>query len=151
MAKTVVVGGAIYLIFQFWGINVTAWLASAGIIGIAIGFAAKDTLANFFAGIFILADTPYNLGDYINLDTGERGKVVHVGLRTTRLLTRDDVEVQEIGTGGFHRSDGRDQFTGWIDLDRHLAGLHIEAQAVGLRLAGHGTLLGHGHVGAVEP
>jgi MscS family membrane protein len=93
LSKVVFIAAAIYFIFIFWNINVSAWLASAGIIGIAVGFAAKDTLANLFSGIFILTDAPYKIGDYINLDTGERGKVTHVGLRSTRLLTRDDVEV----------------------------------------------------------
>jgi small-conductance mechanosensitive channel len=58
-----------------------------------VGFAAKDTLANLFSGFFIVADAPYKIGDYITLDTGERGKVSAIGLRSTRLLTRDDVEV----------------------------------------------------------
>jgi small-conductance mechanosensitive channel len=71
----------------------TAWLASAGIIGIAVGFAAKDTLANLFSGVFILADAPYKIGDYIVLDSGERGKVTAIGIRSTRILTRDDVEI----------------------------------------------------------
>ncbi len=71
----------------------TAWLASAGIAGIAIGFAAKDTLANLFAGVFILADSPYKIGDYVVLDSGERGQVTHIGIRSTRLLTRGDVEI----------------------------------------------------------
>ena len=84
---------SIYLIFSSWNIDMTAWLASAGIAGIAIGFAAKDTLANLFAGVFILADSPYKIGDYIVLDSGERGKVTHIGIRSTRLLTRGDVEI----------------------------------------------------------
>lgn len=84
---------AIYLIFSSWHIDMTAWLASAGIVGIAIGFAAKDTLANLFAGVFILADSPYKIGDYVVLDSGERGKVTHIGIRSTRLLTRGDVEI----------------------------------------------------------
>jgi len=46
-----------------------------------------------FSGIFIVADAPYKIGDYIVLDTGERGQVTHLGMRSTRLLTRDDVEV----------------------------------------------------------
>jgi small-conductance mechanosensitive channel len=71
----------------------TAWLASAGIAGIAIGFAAKDTLANLFSGVFILADGPYKIGDYVVLESGERGKITQIGIRSTRLLTRDDVEV----------------------------------------------------------
>lgn len=84
---------AVYFIFRAWRIDMTAWLASAGIVGIAIGFAAKDTLANLFSGVFILADAPYKLGDYVVLDSGERGKVTAIGLRSTRLLTRDDVEI----------------------------------------------------------
>lgn len=91
--KILIVGAALYILILSWGVNPTAWLASAGIVGIAVGFAAKDTLANLFSGFFIVADSPYRLGDYIILDTGERGRVTHVGIRSTRLLTRDDVEV----------------------------------------------------------
>jgi MscS family membrane protein len=82
-----------YILLDIWGINPVGLLASAGIVGIAVGFAAKDTLANLFSGVFILADRPYKLGDYVNLDTGERGKVTHIGIRSTRILTRDDIEV----------------------------------------------------------
>jgi MscS family membrane protein len=88
---TILVGS--YVLLLIWGINPIGWLASAGIVGIAVGFAAKDTLANLFSGFFIVADAPYKIGDYITLDTGERGKVSAIGLRSTRLLTRDDVEV----------------------------------------------------------
>ncbi len=59
----------------------------------ALSFAAQDTLSNLFAGVAILADRPYKIGDFIVLDSGERGQVTHIGLRSTRLLTRDDVEV----------------------------------------------------------
>ncbi|MFW6080406.1 MAG: mechanosensitive ion channel family protein [Desulfosalsimonas sp.] len=82
-----------YALLQVWDVDATAWLASAGVIGIAVGFAAKDTLANLFAGFFIIADAPYKLGDYVVLDSGERGEITKVGIRSTRLLTRDDVEV----------------------------------------------------------
>jgi MscS family membrane protein len=91
--KLLIVGGAAYFAFVAWRINIATWLASAGIIGIAVGFAAKDTLANLFSGIFILADAPYKTGDFIILDNTIRGVVVDIGIRSTRLLTRDDVEV----------------------------------------------------------
>jgi small-conductance mechanosensitive channel len=91
--KILLIGLAAYIFMLIWGINPTAWLASAGVIGIAVGFAAKDTLANLFSGISIVADAPYKIGDYVVIDTGERGKVTHVGMRSTRILTRDDVEV----------------------------------------------------------
>jgi small-conductance mechanosensitive channel len=91
--KTLLVGAGAYIFMLIWGINPTAWLASAGVIGIAVGFAAKDTLANLFSGISIIADAPYKIGDFIVLDTGERGQVTHLGMRSTRMLTRDDVEI----------------------------------------------------------
>ncbi|MCG2715730.1 MAG: mechanosensitive ion channel family protein [Candidatus Marinimicrobia bacterium] len=91
--KVVVIGGSIYFIFIAWHINVTSWIASAGIVGIVVGFAAKDTLANLFAGVFILADTPYKIGDFIILEDVIRGQVTDIGIRSTRLITRDDVEV----------------------------------------------------------
>ncbi len=84
---------AVYFVFLAWNIDVTAWLASAGIVGLALSFAAKDSLSNLFAGVSIIADAPYKTGDFIVLDTGERGMVSHIGLRSTRILTRDDVEI----------------------------------------------------------
>ncbi|HHC75013.1 MAG TPA: mechanosensitive ion channel family protein [Thiothrix sp.] len=92
-SKVIIIVIALYITFDIWTIDMTAWLASAGVIGIAIGFAAKDSLANLFSGAFILADAPYKINDYIVLDDGTRGKVTHIGLRSTRLLTRDDVEI----------------------------------------------------------
>ena len=91
--KIILIAAVAYFLLAIWGINPTAWLASAGVIGIAVGFAAKDSLANLFSGIFIVADAPYKLGDYIVLDSGERGAVVSLGMRSTRLLTRDDIEI----------------------------------------------------------
>jgi small-conductance mechanosensitive channel len=91
--KAAVFGGAAYGVLLAWDVNVTAWLASAGILGIAIGFAAKDTLSNLFSGVFILADAPYKIGDYVVLGTGERGRVTDIGIRSTRVLTRDDIEI----------------------------------------------------------
>jgi len=91
--KLLLAGLFVYLFFLVWGIDATAWVASAGIIGIAIGFASKDTLANLISGVSIVADAPYKIGDYIVLDTGERGVVSNLGIRSTRLITRDDVEV----------------------------------------------------------
>lgn len=95
IAAITIIVFAVYFMFQSWHVDMTAWLASAGIAGIAIGFAAKDTLANLFSGVFIMADSPYKIGDYVVLDDGGgiRGKVTHIGIRSTRLLTRDDVEV----------------------------------------------------------
>lgn len=83
--------GSIMVVLSIWEINITPLLASAGIAGVAIALAAKDTLANFFGGISIFIDKPYKIGDYIVLDRGERGEVVKIGIRSTRIKTRDDI------------------------------------------------------------
>jgi small-conductance mechanosensitive channel len=93
LALIIAIASTLYIIFRVWNIDMTAWLASAGIAGIAIGFAAKDTLANLFSGVFILADAPYKIGDFVMLDSGSRGEVTHIGIRSTRLRTKSDVEV----------------------------------------------------------
>ena len=91
--KVLVVALTVYFLFLAWQIDVTAWLASAGIVGLALSFAARDTLSNLFAGVSIIMDAPYKTGDFIILDSGERGVVTDIGLRSTRILTRDDVEI----------------------------------------------------------
>lgn len=93
LCRVVLVGGGLYLLLVCWRIDVTGWFASAGIIGVAVGFAARDTIANFISGVFILTDAPYKHGDFVILDEGERGRVTHIGIRSTRLLTRDDIEI----------------------------------------------------------
>ena len=93
LGKMIIFITSIYFILLSWGINVTALVASAGMASFILAFAAKDTLGNLFAGIFIMADSPYKEGDYINLDTGERGYVKSIGIRSTRIMTRDDIEI----------------------------------------------------------
>jgi small-conductance mechanosensitive channel len=87
----IVIIGSIMLVLSIWNINITPLMASAGIVGVAVALAAKDTLANFFGGISIFIDKPYKIGDYIVLDTGERGEVATIGIRSTRIKTRDDI------------------------------------------------------------
>ncbi|HKL54336.1 MAG TPA: mechanosensitive ion channel domain-containing protein, partial [Wenzhouxiangellaceae bacterium] len=75
LVNVLVIAIAAYALLMVWNIDPTAWLASAGVIGIAVGFAARETLANLFSGFFIIADQPYKVGDYVVFDTGERGEV----------------------------------------------------------------------------
>ncbi len=88
----VLVAGLLWLL-GIWQVDLTPFFASAGIAGIAVALAAKDTLANFFGGISIFMDRTYKVGEYIILDSGERGEVVEIGIRSTRIKTRDDVIV----------------------------------------------------------
>ena len=93
IGKIIIFLATVYFVMISWGVNPVGWLASAGVLGVVLGLAAKDTLANLFSGIFIMMDSPYKEGDYINLDTGERGYVKSVGIRSTRIMTRDDIEI----------------------------------------------------------
>ena len=89
----VVAVGALAAVLTLWEVDVSPLLGAAGVAGIAVGFAAKDTVANFFGGIALYFDDTYKLGDYVVLDSGEAGTVVKVGVRSTTLLTRDEVLV----------------------------------------------------------
>ncbi len=78
------IGGIMLL--QAVGIDVTVLLASMGILGIILGFAAQDTIGNFFSGIHILLDRSIEVGDYILLENDENVYLVKdVGLRSTKL------------------------------------------------------------------
>jgi small conductance mechanosensitive channel len=68
------------------GLNVAALLAGLSIAGIAVGFAARDTLENFISGISILMDRPFRIGDNVQVD-GTFGTVEEITLRSTRLRT----------------------------------------------------------------
>ncbi len=76
------------IILQEFGIDVTALIASFGIVGIGIGLAAQDTAANVFAFIAIVSDDPFQVGDFIETEKVS-GKVEHVGVRSTRLRKLD--------------------------------------------------------------
>lgn len=91
--RVIVIIAGLLWIMAIWQINLTPLFASAGIAGIAVALAAKDTLANFFGGISIFMDNAYKVGEYIILESGERGEVVEIGIRSTRIKTRDDVIV----------------------------------------------------------
>lgn len=78
------------VILQTLGFSISGILAFGGIGGIAIGFAAKDLLANFFGGLMIFLDRPFNVGDWIRTpDRDFEGTVEHIGWRLTRIRTFD--------------------------------------------------------------
>ncbi len=74
---------------SIFDINITTLLAGAGVIGLAVAFAARDTLSNFFGTIVILADRPFRVGDRVKINTID-GVVVDVGMRSTRIRTEDE-------------------------------------------------------------
>jgi MscS family membrane protein len=85
----------LYILGLIWvlddaGIDVSGLVVSLGVGGIAIGFAAKDALANVIAGFMLMFDKPFRVGDRIELSDGRIGDVIELGLRTTRVATFDD-------------------------------------------------------------
>ncbi len=91
------VGGIVIILVGTWqaisqfGFDMT-WFAAGGAIGgLVIAFAAQDTLANFFAGVQILLDRPFREGDRIEIKEEQTwGDVIEIGLRTTKIRTRDN-------------------------------------------------------------
>ncbi|MFH1114957.1 MAG: mechanosensitive ion channel family protein [Pseudomonadota bacterium] len=73
------------------GLPTYSLITGLGIGGLAVALAGREALSNIIGTIMIILDRPFKLGDYINLTEGERGEVVHVGLRSTRIRTRDDI------------------------------------------------------------
>jgi small-conductance mechanosensitive channel len=76
---------ALIVVLENVGVSLTAVWTTLGVGSVAIGLALQETLANFFAGINLLADRPLNPGDHVKLDSGQEGDVVRVGWRTTEL------------------------------------------------------------------
>ncbi|MBD3210295.1 mechanosensitive ion channel [Candidatus Micrarchaeota archaeon] len=85
----------LFLVFvlQRLGFDTTAIITGLGVGGLAVALALQDTLANFFAGVHILVDRPFQPGHYIKLDSGLEGNVRKIGWRTTRIMTLGQDEV----------------------------------------------------------
>nr|WP_221276991.1 mechanosensitive ion channel family protein [Deinobacterium chartae] len=89
VARVLVVALGLYLVFQQFGIDLLPLLGGLGVAGIALGFAAQDILGNLIAGVTLLLDRPFRIGDWIRVEAWE-GQVVRITLRTTRIRTRDN-------------------------------------------------------------
>jgi MscS family membrane protein len=85
---TVAIVSVLFIGQNILGLNITTLLAGAGVAGLAIAFAAQDTIGNFFGSIMIILDKPFKVGDRIKA-AGADGSVEHVGFRSTRVRTLD--------------------------------------------------------------
>ncbi|MCP4692016.1 MAG: mechanosensitive ion channel family protein [Desulfobacterales bacterium] len=89
---------ALIMALDMIGVNVMPFITGAGVAGLAIGFAAKDTLSNFIAGILLIIDRPFEVGDRIEIwnspsNSARWGDVLDIGLRATRIRTTDNIIV----------------------------------------------------------
>lgn len=90
------VGGILAL--DLLGLNVVPFVAGASVAGIAIGFAAKDTLSNLIAGVLLIMDRPFEIGDRIEVWSAPKnsstwGDVIEIGLRATKIRTTDNIVI----------------------------------------------------------
>jgi small-conductance mechanosensitive channel len=97
-AGFIILATAVVIALDFLGVNVMPFIAGAGVAGIAIGFAAKDTLSNLIAGILLIIDRPFEVGDRIEVwsapaGTATWGDVIDIGLRATKIKTTDNIVI----------------------------------------------------------
>ncbi len=88
--KAVVIILAVIFIFSAWNVNISPLLATAGIAGLAIGLAVKDSLSNILGGLQLVLDRTFKVGDKVELESGEMGVILDIGLRSTKLKTYDN-------------------------------------------------------------
>lgn len=88
--KAVIIILAVIFVFTAWHINISPLLATAGIVGLAIGLAVKDSLANILGGLQLVLDKTFKVGDKVELESGEMGVIMDIGLRSTKLKTYDN-------------------------------------------------------------
>lgn len=96
--RFMVIGLGIVLALAELGINIGPLLAGAGVMGLALSLAAKDTLSNVIAGVLLVVDRPFQVGDRIELwsapnETGSWGDVIEIGLRATKIRNPDNLVV----------------------------------------------------------
>ncbi len=133
--KVLVIIVGVLIILQNFNVNVTALLAGLGIGGIALAFAAQDTVANVFGTITILLDKPFRMGDRIKIGETE-GTIDEVGFRSTRIRTLyNSIVTIPNSVVAKERIDNLTDRNGWIRF-RHTIGLTYDANADQLRQFG---------------
>ncbi len=84
------VGTALIIILKHFNYDIISLVTALGIGSLAIGMAAKDTLANMISGFTLMIDRPFRIGDRIQLSGGQTGDVQDIGLRSTKIKTLDN-------------------------------------------------------------
>lgn len=91
-------------IFEIWDFDITPILASAGVFGVIVGFASRETISNFFGSIALHADNTYQKGDYIVVDESDaKGFVDNISIRSTELRTLNN-NIITIPNSKLHKS-----------------------------------------------
>ncbi len=124
--KVMVIIIGVLIGLQNFGVNVTALLAGLGIGGVALAFAAQDTVANVFGTITIILDRPFKLGDHIKAGDTE-GTIEEVGFRSTRIRTFYNSVVNiPNSVMAKEKIDNMSERNGWVRF-RHILGFTYDA------------------------
>lgn len=96
--RFIVMALGVVLALDLLGLNIAPLLAGAGVMGLALSLAAKDTLSNLIAGVLLIMDRPFKVGDRIELwtapnETGTWGDVIEIGLRATKIRNPDNLVI----------------------------------------------------------
>ncbi len=85
-----IIGGALMVVLKHFNYDILSLVTALGIGSLAIGMAAKDTLAHVISGFTLMLDRPFRIGDRIQLIGGQVGDVQDIGLRSTKIKTLDN-------------------------------------------------------------
>lgn len=89
LAVTIVWSLGLIVALGMLGVNINALVATLGVSSLAIALAAQDTISNIIAGFLIMVDRPFSIGDEVKLPSGERVKVLDIGIRRSKFLSEE--------------------------------------------------------------
>lgn len=98
LCRYVAVLTVLYYVFEYIGLSMSTYVASLGMVSLALSLGSRDMVSDIVAGIMILFEHQFQVGDYVELD-GSRGKVLEMGIRSTKLLTASN-DVKYISNSG---------------------------------------------------
>lgn len=157
-ATIVIFGTAFTMALGQVGVNLAPVLASAGVLGLAVGFGAQNLVRDFLSGIFMLLEDQYGVGDHVDLGDAV-GTIERVGLRTTTVRDVTGMvwyvrngTIERVGNGSQDHAVAVVDVPLAIDTDiTHAAAVAETAAAAGIEEAGHGAdVLGAPQVLGVE-
>ena len=109
---------SVIAVLAVWGVDTTALITGAGVITLVVGLGMQSLIADVVAGLFIVFENEFNVGDIITVD-GFRGEVVEMGIRTTKLKALGNIKI-------FNNSDIRGILNQTVDLSTAKSLIDIE-------------------------
>jgi small-conductance mechanosensitive channel len=93
LAKYVLIVVGVLVAAGLMGIPLTQFAVLAGAIGVGLGFGLQAIFSNFISGLILLFDRSLKVGDFVALESGVRGEVTDIGIRATRIVTNDNIDI----------------------------------------------------------